>query len=397
MYPPVHLAESLIFVLINGTWAENASWTAPQSTFAQYLQHNVAGSVTVTFRWNGRNSQLARREAGRRLADLIKRVHSASPLAKIILIGHSHGGSVAALSLGYLEEPSRHCVRIVFIGTPFLRYSPLDLDPASDVFAIGGISLVPLLVLVVSSWYFAATGDASGDAILSPFLPLSARMFLMFLCTFIALYAAISLFLLTPLLRCVLRRWLGVLQDKWLFYNLPIDLDCQDALVVYTRGDEAQIWLSRLLLLPFPIFLLFSVIKRRVSALFFLSPLLMVVSFSVAGVFPIAAVLLMLTLLMPVLCGLFSVAVMFAALVLGVITGGATIGLKACGVCAFQIMSVRVSTIPEYPKGVIQEKVLDISARRFSLRHSQLYRDPRVFAAIVAWVQNAVMNSVDRG
>jgi len=111
-----------VFVLVHGTWARKAEWIEPESDFAKKLTSKVPYSRTSAFRWSGRNSDRARRDAGKKLAEHTANLRRERPDAEIAVVGHSHGGNVA---LNAYRDPcgQQSIEKIVCLGTPFFSIS----------------------------------------------------------------------------------------------------------------------------------------------------------------------------------------------------------------------------------------------------------------------------------
>lgn len=118
-----------IVVTVHGTndGADSDSgdkWWQTDSNFCSKLRAK-GGSRGVDldirpFHWDGANSDVARREAGRRLARLLHRLLRQAGEANVV--GHSHGGNVIVYALEdpWLERAYRRgALRVVSVGTPF--------------------------------------------------------------------------------------------------------------------------------------------------------------------------------------------------------------------------------------------------------------------------------------
>jgi triacylglycerol esterase/lipase EstA (alpha/beta hydrolase family) len=85
------------FLLVHGTFAPGAEWTAPRSllqrTFEDALRAKNESAAFEPVDWSGRNLTRDRLIAADKIAVKINAVRADSPNAKIFLIGHSHGGS----------------------------------------------------------------------------------------------------------------------------------------------------------------------------------------------------------------------------------------------------------------------------------------------------------------
>jgi pimeloyl-ACP methyl ester carboxylesterase len=109
-----------VIVPIHGTWARNATWTAPEAPLSATLLQLLDEAVSEPFRWSGNNSHGARREAARQLREFIEYLTLTYEGAQLILIGHSHGGTVAL----YAMEDGKARARIkglICLSTPFIN------------------------------------------------------------------------------------------------------------------------------------------------------------------------------------------------------------------------------------------------------------------------------------
>lgn len=91
-------------VIVHGTFHDPfnliQSWSKPGGEFYDYIaeQAKALGHETISYRWSGYNNILARIEAAQGLTELILK----TPGRRHILIGHSHGGNVIALTSEFL-------------------------------------------------------------------------------------------------------------------------------------------------------------------------------------------------------------------------------------------------------------------------------------------------------
>lgn len=112
----------IVVTLINGTFARDAAWVAPDSPLAQYLRDHLGDTPVVeSMRWEGGNSTASRHEGAEMLATRIAdvaRVHKGSPH---FLIAHSHGGNVAVQAL---RQTTGNVRGLVCLNTPFLHSHP---------------------------------------------------------------------------------------------------------------------------------------------------------------------------------------------------------------------------------------------------------------------------------
>ena len=115
-------------ITIHGTNAGAESdhgdeWWQKGSPFQTKLAERIDDRLEFEpFHWSGDNSETERREAGAALAKKLRKEDD-----PVIVIGHSHGGSVAlhALFLLFLKNPKKAMEifrSLVTVGTPMIRY-----------------------------------------------------------------------------------------------------------------------------------------------------------------------------------------------------------------------------------------------------------------------------------
>lgn len=139
------LDPTLVVTLIHGTWARSAAWTRPDSTLCQ----SICGAFTADrvrfepFTWSGRNSILARHRAALALEQTLYGTIGKWPRARHVIIGHSHGGSVALLAL-HRQDLVDRIAGVVTLSTPFLVARPRRLSMVGTL----GLSVAPALIVV---------------------------------------------------------------------------------------------------------------------------------------------------------------------------------------------------------------------------------------------------------
>jgi pimeloyl-ACP methyl ester carboxylesterase len=110
-----HLYAQHVYIVLHGTWGSETTWYAPGGDFFDALEsnaHKQSASVTP-FRWSGKNSVEARNAAARNLAKLIDTYDASTT---IIIIGHSHGGTVALLASDLIKN--NKIALLYTLGTP---------------------------------------------------------------------------------------------------------------------------------------------------------------------------------------------------------------------------------------------------------------------------------------
>jgi pimeloyl-ACP methyl ester carboxylesterase len=109
----------LLFVLIHGTHARNAQWTLPSSELSNALRQEFGDSTIIEkIDWGGGNSFEARFLGTLKLASKIQDLHGERPRRRIFLIGHSHGGNVAAYYASRDPE-NDEIAGLICLSTPF--------------------------------------------------------------------------------------------------------------------------------------------------------------------------------------------------------------------------------------------------------------------------------------
>ncbi len=96
-------------------------WWEGRSDFCRELLAADKGSRVEPFIWSGANDELDRRQAARVLYALLKEKKDDGP---VVLIGHSHGGSVIALALRMAaakKDRLEQVARWVTVGSPFVQ------------------------------------------------------------------------------------------------------------------------------------------------------------------------------------------------------------------------------------------------------------------------------------
>jgi hypothetical protein len=145
MEQPISSPECVI-TLVHGTWAPDAPWTKEGSSLRAKLRNRL-GERTVfrTFTWSGRNSHLARLQAGVELRSDLEASIAHYPNAKQFVIAHSHGGNVALYALRD-QRLQAWIDGLVTFATPFLSCRPRDLGTR---FALLGVILPGFAMTIV--------------------------------------------------------------------------------------------------------------------------------------------------------------------------------------------------------------------------------------------------------
>ncbi|GLU34027.1 alpha/beta hydrolase [Trinickia caryophylli] len=101
-------------LLIHGTFAHGAKWTGATHRFTRGILATVPGCRVSRMLWSGDNSHAQRRRAATGVLEWV----SCEAAERIYLIGHSHGGLVAAMAATQAKDPR---VTVITMSTPFLN------------------------------------------------------------------------------------------------------------------------------------------------------------------------------------------------------------------------------------------------------------------------------------
>jgi hypothetical protein len=104
--------------LVHGTFARNADWIQDNSPFCSYLRDKLCVDDITPINWTGRNTTKARHDGMIDLSTKLKNSLAEKPASLHVVIGHSHGGTIALQAVNSPEFVNR--VRIVLLSTPIL-------------------------------------------------------------------------------------------------------------------------------------------------------------------------------------------------------------------------------------------------------------------------------------
>lgn len=114
------LKRSVEICLVHGTFAQNAAWTSDSSSLSKMLS-DINGVATKIWPlpWTGRNLEKDRWAA----TDALRSAFDDSDARLKVVIGHSHGGNIAAQALHREPEDSSkdESYALVTLNTPFLN------------------------------------------------------------------------------------------------------------------------------------------------------------------------------------------------------------------------------------------------------------------------------------
>lgn len=145
---PYHL------VLVHGTGARGAPWTRePTSSLCAHLKTALGEPPSFSHSdWSGRNTHLARADGGRALIEHLR--HEAPADRPLVLVGHSHGGSVIAQALVQDADLCQRVAGVVFLSTPFLHARLLPLSkhlPKGPAFLAGAVCAMAVVVGIIAA------------------------------------------------------------------------------------------------------------------------------------------------------------------------------------------------------------------------------------------------------
>src|SRR5438309_11010688 len=108
----------LSIFLVHGTFAKDAPWTERNSALCTALLKELDTDNIAPIRWSGANTTRARRDGVNRLSSELRKSLATNPSHQHIVIGHSHGGTIALQAVSTAEFASR--VGVVLLSTPIL-------------------------------------------------------------------------------------------------------------------------------------------------------------------------------------------------------------------------------------------------------------------------------------
>jgi hypothetical protein len=171
---PTHEAP-IVLLLVHGTFAPDASWTRGDSALIARLTSTFPTHrmIVDTFTWRGvastryNNTHAHRHAAATALAKRLQQIRTAHPLAKIVVVAHSHGGNVS-LYAARKCAPETTLDGVVCMGTPFIEIAPRNVR--EDVVFPAAISLsavVAWVALLTMSTLVGLAGVVTGLVLLA--------------------------------------------------------------------------------------------------------------------------------------------------------------------------------------------------------------------------------------
>jgi pimeloyl-ACP methyl ester carboxylesterase len=218
-----------IVVLVHGTFARSAEWTRPTSNLYRGLLDTIPGKQSITaFAWSGRNSPAARFNAALQLRAELHRLATKHPGWAIVVIGHSHGGTVALRAVDCDEL--RPLAAVVCLSTPFLQAFPKNLPKGVLTQLRGALAGVLAIMLdpVLPSGHFMHI-----PRLVLPWIP------------YITGYAYVAIFMAIYLGVYSLLTAFSAKADKVASQVIhATELSPADVLLLRVAGDEASSWIS---------------------------------------------------------------------------------------------------------------------------------------------------------
>jgi len=189
--PPLDPAplEERIVVLVHGTKLprfrrrsrpETYPWTDERSDFRRTLAPDLKGTTfDDKFIWSGTNSHVARLQAGDELASYLENKHAEHPAARLIILAHSHGGTVSLYAMQELRSPD-YVSDLIFMNTPFFECKKRDLGALAILILLSfmGLFMGGGILTMNYSWsgYFTAAMMTAFFLMLLLYIPASKRL-----------------------------------------------------------------------------------------------------------------------------------------------------------------------------------------------------------------------------
>src|SRR5271165_1131196 len=110
----------------------NQAWIEEHSRFRTEFS-KILRAKFIPFSWSGRNSHIARLQAGRDLARGLRETIQEHPSVPHYVVAHSHGGNVLLYALKEMTDTERRQISgVVTLGTPFIHSCPQDVVTLRD-------------------------------------------------------------------------------------------------------------------------------------------------------------------------------------------------------------------------------------------------------------------------
>lgn len=385
-----HIADGcsdprICITLIHGTFAPDAAWTRPGSALAQQLLSTFDDAHVSRFRWSGRNSFLARQRAAQRLAARIGELRWKHPKAKQIIVGHSHGGSIALQSANLANWDSAEPDGVACLSTPFIHISR-----HMEVFsiALSWIHSISIMCVILVILFLATIAVYPPVATFWPFYYLYRHTEDVTTTTLLGVEitsvnegadVATLMFLMTmtsALLAYSVRRRVFNMIDK-LGALCPAPGATGNTLILRITGDEASgglslarfsQWVTKHVIY-IPINILFEgLVSMPTETSSWLKKILLAPLFLVAGYAFLSAAFLLVPLLVPLVV---------ASMLLSMLAFGPEAAFLSA------LYDIRVETLPV---GSVTASCKDVEYSG-PLRHSAVYEDNEMIDELTDWIR----------
>jgi len=138
-------------VLVHGTWGAGTPFALEGSEFSEWVAEEAGEAVRFhRFEWSGKNSHRERVAAGERLGAFVGGLRAREARARVVVIGHSHGGNVGMYAM---RGESGQADALVTIATPFLVVRPRRLPVHRLGWAWGVPACAAMALLGVAGWW----------------------------------------------------------------------------------------------------------------------------------------------------------------------------------------------------------------------------------------------------
>ncbi len=227
--------REILVTLVHGTFARDAEWTGPYSSFATELQNQVNHPIKMTrWQWSGDNDFSGRKAASGEFENYLLAVKE-SPDRELphYIISHSHGGNVVLEALRTKKSKIMD-ENFIFLGTPFFHFRGRGNKEMYGVLkAANGIS--SLILSFLTAALVAAMLSRFG---ITPLILGIAS----FLC-------AVALLNFLPRYfhrKFVIPTIVKAIRNKRKLHNYRGAIDSGNILISYVVGDEAYLLLKAL-------------------------------------------------------------------------------------------------------------------------------------------------------
>lgn len=367
-----------IFVLIHGTWANNADWANAEDSMLKTSLRNLVGEGVqfIPFNWNGTNSHQARISAGSQLESTLLALLKDSPEAAIFLVSHSHGGNVAFYAM---RNPLlRHRVRgIACLGTPFVACQPRNFDLFFPLIA-GCVWLAIQVAEFIAIQFFL------GRELTDVFIAVS----LVILVGFFKIPLLITALLLNPLFP-VLQRLNRKSRELWVALSLPrfsAPVFCANAVLDEAAlGLKSTSWLANSSGRAFPWVLFLSAVPFILAT--FISYFIF---FGIDGPMGGGSRTGKALALMAILGWLgLSLALLVVSHLIPHFIQGNLLSFGRLGLRKSSLLRVWPMSKPKRARLVTERNYAYPIWKFWHIRHSRLYTDDRVLSDLAQWIEHA--------